>query len=103
MEKVSNLSYKNATFLGNLSLKVEILWYKIFLFSQIDPDCLKKFSLKMSLNLKKPVLIIGGLFIVQLLLELNDYFSTLAQQDHVSTMAINSMRFPSWHLWLLTK
>ena len=26
-----------------------------------------------------------------------------SQQDHVSTMAINSVRFPAWHLWLLTK
>ena len=28
---------------------------------------------------------------------------TTTQQDHVSTMAINSLRFPAWHLWLLTK
>ena len=30
-------------------------------------------------------------------------FFFFCQQDHVSTMAINSLWFHSWHLWLLTK
>ena len=41
-------------------------------------------------------------FIVQLLWLSGSYFF-FCQQDHVSTMAINSLWFHSWHLWLLTK